>query len=105
MGYPELPGFRAGICTPFRFYDLSSEKVTSLKIFPFQIMEMTFSQYLKQKPSEALGKMKSLMEEVKAVGGTFISVWHNETIGESADGTSFREIFEEMVSTGSRYAD
>ncbi len=37
MGFPEAPGFRAGTCKPFYFYDLKNEKVTSFKNFPGNI--------------------------------------------------------------------
>ena len=33
MGYPEEPGFRAGIARPFYFYNISEDKQTNLKIF------------------------------------------------------------------------
>jgi len=33
MGYPEVCGFRAGICTPFKFYDLLNETETDLTFF------------------------------------------------------------------------
>ena len=33
MGYPEEPGFRAGIARPFSFYNVSEDKKTGLKVF------------------------------------------------------------------------
>ena len=35
MGYPEEPGFRAGIARPFYFYDIVEEKKCGLKITTF----------------------------------------------------------------------
>jgi hypothetical protein len=105
MGYPDKPGFRAGICTPFFFYDLKAEKATPLKIFPFQTMEMTFSQYLGYSYEEALNKILTLMEEVKSVGGTFCAIWHNESLSGEGKRKDFRDVFEEMIKTGFGYAN
>ena len=41
MGYPEEPGFRAGIARPYYFYNISEDQQTSLKIIPFQVMDAT----------------------------------------------------------------
>jgi hypothetical protein len=105
MGFPEMSGFRAGICTPFFLYDLTTEKETPLKIYPFQTMEMTFLQYLGYKPEEAIDKIRTLIEEVKSVGGTFCSIWHNESLSGEGKWKGFREVFEEMNETGFRYAN
>jgi hypothetical protein len=105
MGYPDLPGFRAGICTPFYFYDLSREMATTLKIFPFQVMEATFLQYLNIHPSGALEKILSIMEEVREAGGLFSVIWHNESLGNNGKMEEWKNVFEKMVLTGFRYAD
>jgi hypothetical protein len=105
MGYPDLPGFRAGICTPFNFYDLSREMTTTLKIFPFQVMEATFLQYLNIHPSGALEKILSIMEEVREAGGLFSVIWHNESLGNNGKMEEWKNVFEKMVLTGFRYAD
>ena len=41
MGYASHLGFRAGICSPFRFYNLLEEKETDLVVYPFQVMDVT----------------------------------------------------------------
>ena len=105
MGYPDMPGFRAGICTPFSFYDLKAEKTTPLKIYPFQTMEVTFSQYLGYTHEEAMNKILTLMEEVKSVGGSFCSIWHNESLSGEGKRKDFRDVFEEMIKTGFGYAN
>jgi hypothetical protein len=105
MGYPEKPGFRAGTCTPFLFYDLTREETTGLKIYPFQIMEMTFLQYLGLSPADTISRINKIMNEVNAAGGTFCTIWHNESLTGEGKWKGFREVFEEMHQTGFRYAN
>lgn len=78
MGYSNRSGFRAGTCTPFYFYNLREEKVVNLRVFPFQTMDFTMCQQMKMTPSQAVDHIMSLIAKVRAVNGTFISIWHNE---------------------------
>ncbi len=105
MGYASIAGFRAGICTPYFFYDFKKETATNLKIYPFQVMDVTLRDYLKLSPEEALKKIECLMEEVKKTGGTFISVWHNETVSNQGHWEGYREVFEKMNAKGFEWAN
>ncbi len=78
MGYSDCTGFRAGTCTPFKFYDLKEEKVIELKIIPFQVMDFTLCSQQKMNPLIAYDHIMELVNKVKAVNGTFVSIWHNE---------------------------
>jgi hypothetical protein len=97
MGYAEDVGFRASICSPFYFYDLKEEVKTKLRVHPFAVMDATLLHYLKVKPDEALNIIKSLVEEVKAVNGTFISLWHNESLSNIPPWKGWQNMYEEMV--------
>ena len=97
MGYSGEVGFRASICTPFYFYDLGYETKTKLQIHPFAFMDATFLYYLKLKPAEALNAIKSLVKEVKAVDGTLISLWHNESLSNMYPWKGWRNVYEQMV--------
>ncbi|NCA84458.1 MAG: hypothetical protein EOM83_02675 [Clostridia bacterium] len=97
MGYASEPGFRAGICDPFYFYDLDMETVTKLLIHPFQVMEGTLKDYLYKTPEQSLDIIKLLIDEVKAVDGTFISLWHNESLSNQKRWAGWRHIYEEMI--------
>lgn len=97
MGYASLPGFRAGTCTPFPFYDLSQEKETNLTIYPFQVMDGTLNQYLKLSPLEAIERISRLNAEVRKVNGTFISLWHNESLSEMRHWKNWREVYEALI--------
>ncbi len=97
MGFASKPGFRAGTCTSFHFYDLENEAQTLLKIFPFQVMDGTLNQYMKLNPEEAVKKIRKIVNSVKLVNGTFISLWHNESVGEQRDWKEWSGIYEEML--------
>jgi len=98
MGYASEHGFRAGICTPFRFYDLEQEVETPLLIHPFPFMDGTFIYYLKQKPAEAWPIIEYYIETYRKYGGEFIPIWHNRIYSEKeAEWEGWNEVFEKMV--------
>lgn len=78
MGYSDCVGFRAGTCTPFKFYNIKEDKVCDIKIFPFQAMDFTLCEKLKLTPDKAIDKVITLVEKVKRVNGIFVMIWHNE---------------------------
>ncbi|HSO67235.1 MAG TPA: polysaccharide deacetylase family protein, partial [Desulfatirhabdiaceae bacterium] len=82
MGYASQPGFRAGTCSPFRFYDIPEEHATSLVVSPFAFMDVTLRQYLSLSPTEALDRLFRIIDRIKKVNGTFISLWHNESLSD-----------------------
>lgn len=98
MGYAKHYGFRASTCTPFYFYDLDFEIQTPLKIFPFAVMDTTLNDYLNYVPAVAKSKIKQLIKEVKAVSGTFILLFHNETLSEDKRWKGWRKMYKEIVS-------
>jgi len=100
MGFAANPGFRASICTPFYFYNLEHEMITSLKINPFAYMEGTLKDYMGLDTDAAYIIIKDLIDEVKAVGGTFISLWHNESLGGKKRWKGWPEIYERSLQYG-----
>ena len=97
MGYAALPGFRAGICDTYRFYDLTLEVETKLRIHPFALMDGTLKDYMKLTPTDAIQKIKELVEQVKKVNGTFISLWHNEALSEQKRWKGWRKVYESLL--------
>jgi len=102
MGYASKPGFRAGTCTPFPFYDLTREMETSLMVYPFQVMDGTFNHHLKLSPLEAIEYIIRLIDEVRKVNGTFISLWHNESLSDIRNWHRWQEVYQQLLSYGSR---
>lgn len=104
LGYPSQIGFRAGICSPFFFYDLERDAATDLNINPFQVMDVTLQQYLEFNPEKAWEEIQKMMTEVKEVKGTFVSVWHNESVSDLGHWKGYRNVFEKMNRLGFRWA-
>ena len=94
MGYASQAGFRAGICTAYTFYDIINDKPTSLKIVPFSVMDGTLNEYMKLSVEEAEQVVKELIDNVKSVNGTFISIWHNETLNDERHWTGWKQLYE-----------
>jgi hypothetical protein len=97
MGYADDIGFRAGIATPFYWFDLENDKATNLKIHPFQVMDVTLQQYLELNPKEAVQQTQELIQATKAVGGTFVTLWHNETLIEMEGWEGWRTVYEQII--------
>ena len=97
MGFAETHGFRAGTCKPFYFYDLRNERSTLFKVFPITCMEASFLYYSKRKPAESLDIILTLINEVKKVDGTFISIWHNNTVSDEGIFKEWKWVHNEMI--------
>lgn len=97
MGYASKNGFRAGICTPFLFFNIHKNEVTGLKIFPFAFMDTTFTHYQRTDPETALNEIRQLMRLVYETGGTFYGLWHNSSFTEQNEWKGYRHIFETVA--------
>ena len=97
MGFPHAPGFRAGTSKPFYFYDLKNEKATRLKIFPITLMEGNFTESEYPDKKKIRETIFNLINEVKNVEGTFISIWHNHTVSDTTEYREWRHIHDQMI--------
>jgi len=97
MGFASQPGFRAGICSTYKFFDLELEIETKLNIHPFTYMEGTLKDYMNISAQDALNVIKPLIDEVKAVNGNFIPIWHNESLSDAKRWQGWQKVYEEMI--------
>lgn len=100
MGYASNVGFRASTCTPFYFYDLDFEIQTPLKVFPFALMDTTLNDYMKLTPKQSLGRIRDLKNEVKAVNGIFITLFHNESLSDYDRWKGWKRLYDSMIKIG-----
>ena len=97
MGFVSLPGFRAGTCNKFSFYDLDLESETDLNIHPFSIMDVTLNDYMNLTPSQSIDIIRNIIDEIKIVEGTFISIWHNESLNYSGRWYGWDNVYLKMI--------
>ncbi len=97
MGFASMPGFRASVCSPFKFFNLIKNCETGLQVVPFAVMDACYIHYLKIKPEIALKNIKKIITSVKKVNGLFVSLWHNESLSLRKGEISWRKIFEQML--------
>ena len=98
MGYASEVGFRASIAAPFPWYDISLEKETDLIVHPFAAMDVSLKQYLQLSPEEALETLRMITQEVRAVNGELMFLWHNSSFSAKHGWEGWPEVFEKVLS-------
>lgn len=99
MGYPDEPGFRAGIARPYHFFDIGLNQKTNLRIIPYQVMDVTLYDYKNLGPDDASEVILKMINATRKVGGLFVSIWHNTSLLESKEWQEWRRVFEFMLKT------
>jgi len=96
MGFASQIGFRAGICSAYPFFNIEQNKEKKLFLIPFQIMDGTLNQYLKLNQEEAIEKISKIINVIKNVNGTFVSLWHNSSLGECNEWTNWTTVYKKL---------
>jgi hypothetical protein len=91
MGYIDTLGFRAGTCTPFQFYDLDYEVQTPLQINPYQCLDNGLLKY--QSELDKKEHLQKLIDEIKAVNGRFVPIFHNYAFSDLDLWKGYRSLF------------
>ncbi len=97
MGYAGQVGFRASLCTPFKFFDVTNNVETDLRIVPFAYMDGTLRHYLGMEPVASKEVVQQLIESVYRVNGRFVCLWHNSSLSESNEWIGWRSVFEHTL--------
>ncbi len=97
MAYANITGFRAGTCSVFNWYDLSRETETNLRIFPTSLMDGTLNEYLHLNIHEAMMVSEKIITCIKKYKGSFIPLWHNNTLSNTGIWSGWREVFEKQI--------
>lgn len=97
MGYADIEGFRAGITSPYPFYDLENDIEIDLTIHPFSVMDSTMQKHRGLTPEQAIECYKKIIDQVRAVDGTFSGIWHNQNLCEMQGWEGWREVYETVI--------
>jgi hypothetical protein len=98
MGYGSINGFRASFAGSYYWYNLAKEKITSLQLFPFCYMDANSYYEQKQNPSEGKKELEALVEQCKRYDGLFISIFHNNFLGEDKKFSGWKEMYAQFIS-------
>ena len=60
-------------------------------------MDTTLNDYMKLTPKQSLGKIRDLRNEVKAVNGAFITLFHNESLSNHLRWKGWKRLYESMI--------
>jgi peptidoglycan/xylan/chitin deacetylase (PgdA/CDA1 family) len=80
LGFPDAPGFRAGIAQPYRPWDVAAERPLGLVEIPLAVMDVTLgeSRYLGLSAREAESHVVALLDRAAEQGGGFSVLWHTD---------------------------
>ena len=96
LGYPDVPGFRCGICVDYPVFDFLQKRTLSLREQPLMAMEVTFARYLQLDPENTLSNLLELRAQVQRFDGQFTLLWHNSSLN-TWFWDPYRPVFEKML--------
>ena len=80
LGYPEMIGFRCGICYPFKVFDIKTKSKLDLVEIPLIMMDVTLTNYMKINETKELNEIiVRVINQVKKHNGVLNVIWHNNS--------------------------
>ena len=98
MGYGSINGFRASTSSAFNWYDLSTEKITSLRIHPFCFMDANCHYEQKLSVKESFTELMNFYLTCKKVNVPLITIFHNNFLGTDNEFKGWKELYNNFIS-------
>lgn len=100
LGYAKYAGFRAGICTPYKPFDVLNKSIINIWEIPLIVMDGTLSetQYMGLNTENAIEYVKELIQKIIDVNGVFSFLWHNSSLDETSLWKDWKNVYEEIIS-------
>ncbi len=102
MGYADYVGYRAGTATSFTWFDLEKNEETNLTVHPFAVMDISLKNYMQQTPEQAIETIQKLNAPLLENGGTFMSLWHNESLSNKGEWKNWRKVYQLLLTFNPR---
>ena len=98
LGYSKCFGFRAGVCYPFRVFDVLENKTLNIIEYPLMIMDKTIVNNYPElnTPKKVLKEIKKQIDVISSYHGTFVFLIHNHSLEEFQ--YPWRRIYKKMLS-------
>lgn len=96
LGWATANGFRAGSSRSFPFYDLEKEEVTNLLLHPISMMDSALLKSTNPDIIQACKEMSIMILTLKSIGGNFMSVWHNHSLGTYNLRLGWKNVYEHI---------
>lgn len=97
MGYGSINGFRASYCLPFRWFNLSNNKITNLMMHPFCFMDANAHFEQKYSAAEAYEELTAYAAITRQVQGKLITIFHNHFLVNNAKWLPWRELYSRFL--------
>jgi hypothetical protein len=97
MGYPDLCGFRCGVCFSFPVFSLLTRKQLKLYEYPLIVQESTVmsSRYMNIKDCDKVIKLMLGYKNIcKTFSGDFVFLWHNSNLTSNKQKKIFQAVLE-----------
>ena len=99
MGYGSINGFRASVASSFFWYDLSIEKTTTLRLFPFCFMDANSYYEQKQHTEDSLKELMHYKKQCEDVNGLLIPIFHNNFLGDDEAFQGWQELYTKFIAS------
>ena len=98
LGYPDVAGFRLGMCHPFPLFDPNRLEPFGIEEHPLLVMDCTLTDpnYMNLNYDDAWQYTNNLIQQTKKYNGEFILLWHNTQFHRSP-GNYLPELYEKIL--------
>lgn len=99
LAFADHVGFRAGICFPFKLFDVIENRELDIWELPLTVMEGTLqsANYQNLPPEKAYEEITKYIEMVKRFNGVFVILWHNSSFDPLGGWEGWGEVYEQVM--------
>ena len=99
MGYGSINGFRASTSSSFFWYDLTTERVTALRVFPFSFMDANCIFEEKMDAAAAWDNYCAQLHQCQQVGGQPTLIFHNHLLAKEPSYAEWVDLHAQILRT------